>query len=97
MMKQVKLSHAEALKMELMERYSLREDQVAIEINFKTTDLELGRQILADFSKYDEKDRLPEGQNCDSVFGKQVHSVSVHRKDGFYGQYLFDDKEDDNE
>jgi hypothetical protein len=96
MMEQVKLSLAEQLKNEVMERYGLREDQVRLEISISTTDLDLGREILKDFNtKYPSSNKyLPEGANCDSVYGLDVGFVSVHRKDGFHGQYLF---EDDNE
>lgn len=86
---------AELLKMELMERYGLREDQVRLELTIATDNLELSRQILKDFdrSTYPDPYFERENQNCDSVFGKEVNWVSVHRKDGFYGTYLFDDAE----
>ena len=85
---------AELLKAELMERYGLREDQIAVELSFKTTDLDLARQILSDFdgashnTEYFENER----RNCDNVFGygrKPIDFVSVHRKDGNYAPYLF--------
>lgn len=88
-MENVKVSHAEALKAELMERYGLREDQVRLEIGIHTTDLELGRTILKDFG-YEGVSKefyLPEGKKCDYVTGKDINQVWIHRRDGFYGSY----------
>jgi hypothetical protein len=89
MMKTTKLSHAEALKAEIMERYNLREDQVSIELSISTADLDTGRAILADFDKFsnENKEYLKENKKADSVFGEIIHFVAVHRKDGFHGTY----------
>jgi hypothetical protein len=93
------VSHAEALKQELMERYGLREDQVRLGLTIYTTDLELGNTVLSDFTKDKELyhlDRLKEGMNCNSVFGHNMN-VYVHVKDGFYAPYLYDEEGEDNE
>ena len=94
-MEQTKMSLAEALKAELMERYGLREDQVQVQLTISTTDLETGRKVLADFDKRNEGNYLPEEDKCDMVFGKEVHAVYVHRKDGFYGTFIGEEVEDD--
>ena len=94
-MEQTKMSLAEALKAELMERYGLREDQVQVQLTVSTTDLELGRKVLADFDKRNDGKYFAEEENCDSVFGSEVHAVYVHRKDGFYGYYI--NEEDDSD
>lgn len=100
-MEQVKLSLAEQLKQEVMERYGLRADQVRLELSISTIDLELGREILKDFNtKYPESTNyLPEDVPCDSVYGTSegVNVVFVHRKDGFYGDYINNEEDDDNE
>jgi hypothetical protein len=86
-----KISHAEFLKQEIMERYGLREDQVKLELTVSTIDLELGREILNDFNTRFPNNRdilLEENQPCGSVYSNSIHSVSVHRKDGNYGTYI---------
>lgn len=85
---ELRRSSAEMLKAELMERYNLRDDQVRIEVTVSTVDLDLGRQILKDFSIYQDSNFLPEGTDCDLARGEAIHSVWVHRKDGYYGTYL---------
>jgi hypothetical protein len=93
-METTKMSLAEQLKMEIMERYGLREDQVRLELTVYTTDLEVGRTVLTDFNtKYPNKndDLLPEDKACDSVYSQEVDYVCVHRKDGFYGEYIAGD------
>ena len=87
---------AELLKAELMERYGLREDQIELQLTVSTTDLEIGRKILHDFDKDNQETTFFPGekQDCDYVRGTHFKSVFVHRKDGFYGQYLFDNDEE---
>ena len=93
-MNTTKVSLAEQLKGELMERYGLRADQVHLEVTFSTTDLDLGRKILKDFDKstYPHEYFNYKYQNSDSVFGEDISFVSVHRKDGREGEYLHDNK-----
>lgn len=82
---------AELLKMELMERYGLREDQVHLEISISTADLGLGKQILSDFdTKYPkESPNYFEGNSpYDYVYSTEVNVVGVNRKDGKYGKYV---------
>ena len=94
-MENVKVSLAEALKAELMERYGLREDQVQVQLTISTTDLETGRKVLADFDKRSEGNYFPEEEDCDMVFGTEVHAVYVHRKDGFYGTFVSEEADSD--
>jgi hypothetical protein len=87
MMEQVKLSPAEALKMEIMERYGLKEDQIKLEIGIYTEDVELGRKILAENDMYSTKEEyLKEGMICDNSYGEHINSLWVYKrknKDGF--------------
>jgi hypothetical protein len=73
-----------------MERYGLREDQVQLQLNVCTTDLDLGRKILSDFDTNGIEPNLllPEENDCDFVRGEHIRSVYIHRKDGFYGAYI---------
>jgi hypothetical protein len=92
-----KTCFAEMLKAELMERYGLREDQVAVELTFRTLDIDLGKQILKDFDGINNREDYfeREEQTCDHVFGhgKPVYFVSVHRKDGSNAPYPFGNDE----
>ena len=88
MMELTKISLAEQLKAELMERYGLRADQVWCEVTISTSDLDLGQQILKDFDKFKGINHLDENQHCDQVYGTEIDSIWVHRKDGRYSPYV---------
>jgi hypothetical protein len=85
---ELRRSSAALLKLELMERYGLRADQVNLQVTISTDDLALGRQILKDFDKYEGSNHLDDHQPCDQVYGTDIHFVWVHRKDGYYGRYV---------
>lgn len=81
-MKTIKMSYAEALKMELMERYGLEADQIRLEIDIYTEDVELGRKILKENDMYSTKEQyLKEDSTCDHSYGEHIDSLWVYKRE----------------
>lgn len=81
-MNTTKLSLAEQLKAEIMERYGLQEDQIRIELDIYTDDVELGRKILAENDMYStKKEYLKETSNCDNAYGEHIDSIWVYKRE----------------